>query len=1626
MRTIGIITTKNRLDFFKLAIGSAYNQTLPLNELIVVSDSENSVLAKEKSICDNNNAVLLTNQNTHNYAGSLNTALSYIIDSHCIKNRKGIEDIFIAFLDDDDIWHIDYIESCRNAVKDNTDFVVCGLNYCTENGIEPLSIPSKLDIQDFLKGNPHIQGSNTFIRLKTLLMAGMFDENMSSTIDRDLFSRVMMLNPSFEIINKYLVEINAYNNRVRITNGKDKKTDGLAKFYYKYSGFMTDATKEAFFKRASEYFGVEQKGIAEHYRNQHITLSIPNHSSRRYRGNLVIGYIATDYDLGYRLLQQLISLNRPNTKIVILINFTNSVSDYRNKLQQSKYSYLLIEKEEIIANAKTQKYGKYVTLSSVSNDTIQDIAIARTILQTHLHDASDNGDVIWVLDDDMELKELVYQNNGIVERATDIDSIIPEYINTYDAVVGNYSLDAPLPAMSTLRTNLLDYMYTFVGKKNSDIDYAVLFSNDYYYDLTDNENKHLETPLRIDEDCSLKGIFSGKAQARKLFISTDKNSEVKCRGGNTLIFNRELLLIPNISIKLGDNIGRRSDYFWTLLARQRGYKLINAPFALLHNRKSERFDYTKEMHKFFLDIIGSSFTKAIEELGEGAGRHDFYTTFYKISTTRLNKFITSYYRIMGLLKIIGVPAMSYAAEFSEASLNDYIRRFDALLDDTVIMPAYDTLRANVAIYSTMQNRDKICNIIKNHFNLPSLHLLGAGSEALVFSDNNYVYKYFVNKPQNFEFLKQISKCFINNAALYPLTFITIEGYTLIKYKYENSYMYNGGFAIQIAKLISFGKENGFVFTNIKKDNFVVVDGQIKLIDYGKSIVPFDNNIFERSIERAYQLIRYYFLSTEEFKQIITKSYEGEATAINAGLDTFKKLIGTRYKEDLHDNKVIDIIKAHSPQKILDYGAGKCKIANRLGSAYDVSVFDIDTETMKIRADKDVRILNSIDPIADNCFDLINSNLVLCCVNNEAVELIMSNITRLLQAGGHLVVSICNPLFNDVSHTELRTQGLTTDYHTSAIYEKHNNFGAFIRTEYHRPIEFYTCLFQRYGYRIDNIIEGDGIDCDLVLPIAEHIIFDCSLITKPKTLDDVSLLIKTNPMEYKSIYENIRHIVSQLEKGISFAKRIVVVDCDESTIRARKYDDDNLAVLLAELDRLKANGIIDRIVNASISSAIISNTYHKYFRLKSSNPHSANGQGTFATLHGFDYVKTRYVFQTDSDILYYNKSFTAMADFVNAAKASAAVSSSISIAHRQNASPMYGTRIEVRNCLIDLQALNSMLPLRNEIKNGQIQLPWHRALDEKTLDSNKSMRMTSNELFFIHPQNEIKTIPNYLATVRQFVENNCVYDKQYDNVELIGSRSFWHEKATANVVLFIRGYNTPPNKLKRLFDSLRTQTFQNFQIVYIDDSSDNVSCDYAKFVLKYDKAFCGKTVALFNDINIGSLANFDYSMTEIAANPESIIVNIDNDDFLVDEDALNTIFKEFEKDADLSVGGCIRYDKPMKKYVVESFEKPWERGGDNIWLHPKCFKRYLYDKINKNDMKIDGKFVTVNTDFAFMLPLLEVARHPIFINKILYYFEPSIENIQKQGKYNEQITLKMKEILLDRARRKYEKNHFGNR
>ena len=1601
-----VIATKNRPSLFLKAIQSVYKQTIKPKEIIVVSDSTTDNRREEDKIIQQFPCTLLIDQYEHNYAGSLNTAIDYFVRKTLVDNQCDLDSFFFAFLDDDDTWRPTYLETCSKRISKNADFIVSGLYYHTNEKSFPLSIPIELNETSFLSVNPHIQGSNTFIRLTTILKAGCFDENMSSTTDRDFFTRVMMLKPKHEIVNEYLVDIDATTDRERLTTLSLGKRESLSKFYSKYGGMMTEDNEKAFFERTNRYSPLIKRDIDEILSfDLNTTINVDKNSM--FDKRIIVCSIVSNLNLGARLIDEISKQDYKKLKLVFLANLAEGKESLVSYIKKIGFKdFKVIDIDDIRNDFKKMNTNEFIRENAIKNETITDIAVARTLLHYYVKSESLDGDVIWILDDDMELKSLIRVNGTYQKKSISLKDISARYYGKADIVVGSYSLDAPLPTLSTIRTNLLDYVYNRKLRKNSIYDYSLLKFNDYYYDESDETHRHLETPFPMSPSASLSDVFSGKAISRPLFVKDFSVEFIPySRGGNTIVFNRNTLGIPNMSITFSKTIARRSDYFWVQQALECGYKVVGSSYATMHNRPNEPFEYEKEVEKSIKDLLGSSFTKAYSKLSESS-RDMFYKLFVEQLKHRLTRFIVSYYRIIGLLEIIDEEDKY---PFNSFNLKNYIRETLQYTDCSLVESSFDYLMSlsnkyvlSLKIPSIEREMDK-CGLSK-------ITLVGNGNEGAIFKDNSYVYKVFYHSFDN-SVLKKYAHEFGKCQQLENLSFVNFGTFEAIKYPFHNdNKTYSGGYVLEVVSLLSFLKERGLVITNIKRDNFIICDGILKFIDYGKNIEIITKEKWKMSVERAFEMLKYPRLSLAEFKQIVSMSHQNKTNAISFGSKNLEILLEQRTKEKIHDGIIVSLIKEFMPTSMLDYGAGKCKIPNQFSNTIKTSVFDIDIATLRERADNNVRIIEDIENDLSK-YDLVNSNLVLCCTNNECNSYIIKQIHKHLVNSGHAIISFCNPFFTDIQRTENRSSGREEPYQKYSEFMKKTVYGG--RQEFHRPFSYYENLFRRNGFSIERVLQDDGVDIENLESISEHIIFVLKKIECVE-LSDCSLLIKCNPMEGRTIKRSITHIVNQLEYGCSFKEKIVVVD-GERVDRNRRYMPDDNGILIDSINELQESGIIDGVLWCDNNEGF--ELYQKWFGLETDDAYSLNGQQLLSSIKGFERVKTRYVFQTDSDIIYSNRDHELAKAFAYF-KQSKAITGSLSICHKQSDEPSYGNRTEVRNSFLDLKRAQEKLPLKNEIEDGHFMYPWHRALDFRLIPC-ESIRFKSNSLFFIHPQNEMKKAINCVLPITTLIEQETkVPLEQIDKVDLCGDLSTWLKLPRKEMVLFIRGYNTPIEKLHRLFESIRRQNFQGFDIVYVDDASDEDIREYARIVFEYDTFFNKRTISIFNDTRVESLANFSFVVKKIIRNPNAIIVNIDSDDCLLTDDALLTIKKEFDSGADVTVGNCFRTDKPLKKYKVESFKESWLRDGDNIWLHPKCFRRYLGNYIQDN-LFMDGHFIDVCTDYAIMLPIVEHAQHPKFIEKQIYYFEPSIENVNKVDKYRNE----KKKIVMDELFRRAKREHM---
>ncbi len=633
---------------------------------------------------------------------------------------------------------------------------------------------------------------------------------------------------------------------------------------------------------------------------------------------------------------------------------------------------------------------------------------------------------------------------------------------------------------------------------------------------------------------------------------------------------------------------------------------------------------------------------------------------------------------------------------------------------------------------------------------------------------------------------------------------------------------------------------------------------------------------------------------------------------------------------------------------------------------------------------------------------------------------VSNIRHLVADDGCVVIAICNPFFTSVPATELHVKDPSRDelgYDHIFVYEKKIRESGRLRTDIHRPYGWYEHFFHQCGLQVVHNIETSNIDVSRLLPSSEFLVVELKPVPIPKR-EKVSLLIKASPIEWKTIDFQIRHIVSQLEGPQEFHEKIVITDAHKGPF-LRAYEKPDYEKFRDALNTLLSDGVVDRVVFAPYDTERIRSTYRKWFGLESEESHSGNGQHLFTTLYGFDECVGDYILQVDSDCMIYRpkRSHDYLGEMTDVLKENPeGLTVSFNIAQpvdRQYTSSSENEkwRTEVRFCLLDRERLMNSLPLPNSLTTeGFLADPWHRALDNLLRSSNlESFRGGSAQTFYVHVPNGRKSDSNEWYNILKSIERGSVPDIQQGHVDLRGTMADWIGQRSEEMVLLVRGRNTYLPLLKRCVDSVKLQTKRDLGVVMIDACSQNGAGEYVERILLPDLG--GRVSYLRNHQPLPAIQNISIATKVICDNPDSVIVHLDADDALIGNDVLTILANAYSNGADVTVGSMLRLDK-QREYPVD-FSNPRGNRGGNVWQHLRSFRKYLFDSIREEDLKIDGRWIPIAEDWAFMLPIVEMATSPVHITDSIYLYEPGvtktdrmralreqvIENIARKSRYN---------------------------
>ncbi len=557
--------------------------------------------------------------------------------------RYSKRNYFLAFLDDDDEWQPNYLETLLKRVNKKGEKSIKGkckniktvaaiagfLRIEKEKSIEIQAKQENFNKESFFVSNPGLQGSNLFIELKTFWTIGGFDESLKSATDRDLGIRLaeyVRIRPSKEVA--FIDEILLYHYAIsenRVTTNSNNKKQGLDLFYRKYYHQFPKELQEKSLNRAKRLFNYEISNQNQEKTDRSVFKTEIKETINPF--NLIIGTIS----------------DNANNLIELFKSFDSLYQAHGKWLQDYRFLVLENTNNEYEIRPIIEYFAKNKNLNiELIENTTNGLSIAenRTYLQNKVYEKGnnlfDNKFVSWIIDDD-HLFKFDSQNDIIIPNYFKV--IAKQSNNGIDAMFGQISDAPPLPFLNTLRTQLIDFYYnlTYFANCNPEEEFELnnlqrnyIEFKEFYYDLSSKNYQHLEYPYYQN----LKGqpnfeafnnflnetslLSNGVNVFRKLAfkpktIGNITNKASIYRGGNTVIFNPKLLTTPNYTPEKEYN--RRSDFNWAIINKNiYKYNLYEVVMPLKHDRKLQKTPLITNETKLQADIKGLIFYRLFENI----------------------------------------------------------------------------------------------------------------------------------------------------------------------------------------------------------------------------------------------------------------------------------------------------------------------------------------------------------------------------------------------------------------------------------------------------------------------------------------------------------------------------------------------------------------------------------------------------------------------------------------------------------------------------------------------------------------------------------------------------------------------------------------------------------------------------------------------------------------------------------------------------------------------------------------------------------------------------------------------------------------------------------------------------
>jgi alpha(1,3/1,4) fucosyltransferase len=227
------------------------------------------------------------------------------------------------------------------------------------------------------------------------------------------------------------------------------------------------------------------------------------------------------------------------------------------------------------------------------------------------------------------------------------------------------------------------------------------------------------------------------------------------------------------------------------------------------------------------------------------------------------------------------------------------------------------------------------------------------------------------------------------------------------------------------------------------------------------------------------------------------------------------------------------------------------------------------------------------------------------------------------------------------------------------------------------------------------------------------------------------------------------------------------------------------------------------------------------------------------------------------------------------------------------------------------------------------------------------------------------------------------------------------------VIVIPSYNNAEWH-KRNLDSIRSQAYNNFRAIYIDDCSTDETGHYVEEYIQSHGLEEWITL-IQNENRVGALANLYHAIW--LCSPDEIVINLDGDDWFSHRDVLSNLNRVYaDSDVWLTYGQFIYYpsyhigfgNEISKEIIEQNAFRSLTSGGTT---HLRSYYAGLFQRIKKEDLFYQGDFCQASYDMAIMFPMLEMAgKHSRFVPDISYVYNVSNQINDHKINYGDQAAI----------------------